>query len=124
ERYPVEVKGDAERDADAERRSAVAADAVVGAAAIVEVPEPAAHADVERQLERLGGDQRDRVPQIVEVEVEAVARVVVLVDRSETELQRVRLRQEVLATQAERRTELEAEAKRLVRLEAPHVAAT
>src|SRR6185312_13142511 len=52
ERHVVEVERDSQRHADAERLGAGAATARAG---VVEEPHAAADADVERQLERLGG---------------------------------------------------------------------
>ena len=113
ERDVVEVERDPDRHAEPERQRVIA-EAI--AAVVVEVPDPAADPEVQRQLERRVRDQRHRVEQVVEVEVEPVA-IAIVVDRAEAELQGAVLRDEVLAGEPERRPQLEAEPERLVGLE-------
>src|SRR5262249_46966488 len=98
ERDIIEVERDADRDANPEQARVGAH--TPGIAGVVEVPEPSADADVERQLERLGLREHERMPQVVGVDMKAASDavdVVALVEVTDAEVDRVTRCEEHLA---------------------------
>jgi hypothetical protein len=77
------------------------------------VEDPDAQAEVHRQLEGAVRQKADRVPQVIDVEVEAIA-LAVVADGADAEVEGLVASVEVLARQAGRRADHEAQAEALV----------